>query len=71
MTPEDIQTVYYESMSKRPRDGVVVQQELQLAAWADVAAYVRKHYEDENERLRQRVRDLEAIVAKCMEDAAQ
>lgn len=71
MTAEDAIKLYYQTMAQYERgDEALVQDQMQLHCWDQVLAAIRKDYEQENERLRQRVRDLEKIVVTCMESAA-
>ena len=75
MAPEDVRDLYWETLrqfdwhdssANRP-----YQAQNQLKAWEAVLSAIRKDYEQETERLRQRVRDLELCIATTMTHASQ
>jgi hypothetical protein len=82
MNPEDLQRIYYQAYrdayEKWHADNIestkpeaLVQKNLTLGACTEVGSYSRRHYEQENERLRDENRTLKEAITKMIEADAR
>ena len=66
MTPEQARDIYWDAMGTHDwhesSGDRKTQEQAQIMSWEVVINAIRRDYQAENERLRQRVRDLEIIV---------
>ena len=75
MTAEEAETLWWQELTKwdwhESSGKPDLQKTMRIQAMTALLAAIRKDYQEENERLRQRVRDLEEVVARSMERAAE
>lgn len=75
ITAEDAETLFWKTVGEVHQSWPVDKPEIgktqRLKAWVAVIAKIRAHYQDENQRLAQQVRDLQKIIVETVStDAA-